>query len=521
MFKPLQSDPRDDLFAMDEKTKSTALDAFACKYSACKLNYLRTGPFLEAVKGQLETPAARFQKRSCIMHRGYCARVLSQQETIDAFLEATQGSDLGRQIVFLGSGFDTLSLDILADLHQSGKGMNDLRIFEVDFPDLIQRKGRIYKETRTIYSFLQSLSSESSTTASPASSTSEINVPTDTPMMPPPAFLPKSAPSASTDTSSHLGPLHLIGADLRDPSSLSQLLQLSITDYRPTSPTLFITECVLVYLSPEATNALVSTLSNPPLMNPSTSALWITYDMIRPDDTYGKMMQQNLRRAGFQLPGFLAYPTLAAQCERFTHNHLTAPQQPAATQPQRQAPQTALPSLSEEIEEDEANEERSSVEAAHGNAAVSSTIVSPATVATQPTDVTTSTQRWTEAYSLDMLTAYRVLVSHDERTRIAHLEPLDEIEEWQMLMGHYSLTIAHKSSDSTTTSSGGKRDANVTLSVPFKYSQHPTSLYLHCTENTMSQSPLDAAFTSIARRLVDFDQSLLHEPVQRLFFAPK
>ena len=41
--------------------------------------------------------------------------------------------------------------------------------------------------------------------------------------------------------------------------------------------------------------------------------LWVSYDMINPDDEFGRMMQRNLSAAGFRLPGLIAFPSTARQ----------------------------------------------------------------------------------------------------------------------------------------------------------------------------------------------------------------
>ena len=51
---------------------------------------------------------------------------------------------------------------------------------------------------------------------------------------------------------------------------------------------------------------------------------------------------------------------------------------------------------------------------------------------------------WSEARCINMLSVYDNYISIEERRRVARLEIFDEIEEWQMLMSHYSLTIAIK-----------------------------------------------------------------------------
>jgi hypothetical protein len=37
--------------------------------------------------------------------------------------------------------------------------------------------------------------------------------------------------------------------------------------------------------------------------------------------------------------------------------------------------------------------------------------------------------------------AYKEMISADEKQRLQTLEPFDEIEEWELLMSHYSLLL--------------------------------------------------------------------------------
>ena len=49
---------------------------------------------------------------------------------------------------------------------------------------------------------------------------------------------------------------------------------------------------------------------------------------------------------------------------------------------------------------------------------------------------------WREVSCRTMLEAYRELISQEAKARVAKLEIFDEIEEWEMLMSHYCLTLA-------------------------------------------------------------------------------
>ena len=51
-----------------------------------------------------------------------------------------------------------------------------------------------------------------------------------------------------------------------------------------------------------------------------TRGIWCSYDMINPGDTFGLMMQQNLRGAGYHIPGFIDFPSLESHEFRFKSN---------------------------------------------------------------------------------------------------------------------------------------------------------------------------------------------------------
>lgn len=48
------------------------------------------------------------------------------------------------------------------------------------------------------------------------------------------------------------------------------------------------------------------------------------------------------------------------------------------------------------------------------------------------------------AHACTMLTIYNNLIPLSEKTRINRIEMLDEIEEWEMLMSHYCVSIGIK-----------------------------------------------------------------------------
>lgn len=118
--------------ADDDMTISTANEALLSKLSAIQLGYFQDELLVNFCGGR-QAP-----RKPPIINRGYFARV----ECINAVLKQfeTKCKILGfhsSQILILGGGYDSLSLNILKD------GRTDIAIFDVDFPQIIQRKASL------------------------------------------------------------------------------------------------------------------------------------------------------------------------------------------------------------------------------------------------------------------------------------------------------------------------------------------------------------------------------------------
>jgi tRNA wybutosine-synthesizing protein 4 len=77
-------------------------------------------------------------------------------------------------------------------------------------------------------------------------------------------------------------------------------------------PTLVLSECVLIYLAPERSDALIAWLRHA-----FACAAMMVYEQIRPHDAFGRQMVQNIQDRGCPLLGIHAYPDLADQERRF------------------------------------------------------------------------------------------------------------------------------------------------------------------------------------------------------------
>ncbi|KAJ3028602.1 UNVERIFIED_CONTAM: hypothetical protein HDU68_001329 [Siphonaria sp. JEL0065] len=106
----------------------------------------------------------------------------------------------------------------------------------------------------------------------------------------------------------------LISGDLRkwDEEIVPKLLSVG---FDTTTPTLFLAECVLVYLPQESIQTIVQWCAKTP-----TTSILVNYEQINPDDAFGKMMLENLKMRNIHLPGLLACPTLESHKSRFAES---------------------------------------------------------------------------------------------------------------------------------------------------------------------------------------------------------
>ena len=149
-----------------------------------------------------------------------------------------------------------MALNILKNRNNGIDGKT-VTIFEVDFPEIISEKASTILSSSVCRSAL--LSSEQ--LESPRSS---FNLP-------------------GTEGGLRVGGLILLPADLRDGEEVKTALHRGSFD--SSLPTLIISECVLVYISKSDVKTLVRTIADM-----VQEAAWVTYDMVNPDDSFGKMM---------------------------------------------------------------------------------------------------------------------------------------------------------------------------------------------------------------------------------------
>ena len=150
-------------------------------------------------------------------------------------------SDVIPQVVSLGAGYDSSCFRLLSE---GARGV----FVEVDYPQTVVSKCTIIKSTPNLLELLQ---------------------------------------DPIIDLTNNISPLkskqyYLLGVDLCDVSLLEKVL-LAITD--PSLPTLFLSECVMTYMSVTDSQKLIKWSSDN-----FVNALFVTYEQIHPTDGFGLVM---------------------------------------------------------------------------------------------------------------------------------------------------------------------------------------------------------------------------------------
>ncbi|KAJ5917345.1 hypothetical protein N7466_010899 [Penicillium verhagenii] len=188
-----------------------------------------------------------------------------------------------KQIISLGAGSDTRVFRLLASRQPS-----DLIYHELDFAVNTTTKIHAIRSTPSLQKALGIDSSSQDVTVSEAG-------------------------DALHSPFYHIHPL-----DLRALSSSSSPTEM-IPGVDTSLPTLLISECCLIYLSPTEAESVVSFFTER-LFGPTSSLGLILYEPIRPDDAFGQTMVWNLASRGIQLKTLSKYATLKAQRTRL-HGH--------------------------------------------------------------------------------------------------------------------------------------------------------------------------------------------------------
>lgn len=245
--------------ANDGAVQATNDDATSCKRSAVQLGYWRD-PYLAYFFRSAERKAPE-------INRGYYARVHGIKLLIDQMIKLTDGNC---QIVSFGAGFDTLFWRLKED------GLPVKNFVEFDFPTVTSRKCHQIKRTKPLLEEIVTEDGEVKFSISDL----------------------------------HSAIYHVVGADLRVIPEVQQKMRESDVDVA--LPTIFLAECVLVYMDVVHSSALLRWI-----VDTFSTAIFFNYEQVNMDDRFGQVMVDNLNKRGCSLSGVGACRDLESQKQRF------------------------------------------------------------------------------------------------------------------------------------------------------------------------------------------------------------
>lgn len=251
------------------------------KVSMQNLGYTTEPQYLEKV-------VLKPTRRAPLINRGYYIRVLALKHLMDRFLEADYGAADNEvlQIVCLGCGFDPsfFRLQNRYNNNNNGKKSPNFVYYDIDFPDLVNRKSDLIRSQPDLVSLLGD-----NYQVDPSAKIKEI----------------------------HGKRYHLIGCDLRQHDTLTNKLTSLGLDF--SQPTFILAECVFTYMPPTDCNPIIEWVSK--MFSRVTMAL---YEQILPPSTsspnitpFARTMLKHFVNLQSRLQCIDTYPTLRDQCVRF------------------------------------------------------------------------------------------------------------------------------------------------------------------------------------------------------------
>jgi len=261
----------------DEAVQSTHVDAALAKISCARLGYFED-PWTEMLLRN-----TRPYPRSPLIHRGYYSRVAAMRQAVTRFLELCPRGPV--QIVNLGCGFDTIYFWLRDN---SARWRDELVYFDVDFPEILSRKLSAITKRQNLWPLLDAEKKEDFVSA-------DIGV----------------------FGTHELRTRHcrFVSVDMRFQSELESAMARA--DFLSNVPTLFLSECVLVYMQATHGDAIIKWAAN--AVQDAPSAM-VVYEQTNPSDRFGKVMVENLMQRGCPLLSIFDYPSLDAQQNRYMAN---------------------------------------------------------------------------------------------------------------------------------------------------------------------------------------------------------
>jgi len=206
------------------------------------------------------------ERKTPEINRGYFARTEAVWNVLNKFIQMTGAADA--QVISLGAGLDTTYWR----LHKAGCAPS--KYVEVDFPQLTKKKTFLVMKSENLRAELE------------------------------------EPVNAAHEADLHSKSYNLIGCDLVDVEKLAESLVACGVNFE--RPTLFLTECVLMYVDQPASDRLLSFLSSK-----FSRPVFVSYDAVNMSDQFGKVMIRNLKHRNVFLHGLEACMSFENQRSRY------------------------------------------------------------------------------------------------------------------------------------------------------------------------------------------------------------
>ncbi|EWC45510.1 hypothetical protein DRE_05368 [Drechslerella stenobrocha 248] len=265
----------------DHTVQQTDIDALVSRCSAVDTGYL-SDPYAELF---LDSSASK-DRRYPLINRGTYVRTTALDKLVQSFL--SQPSKTIKQVVSLGAGSDTRFFRLAAGTTQP------FIYHEFDFPRVTVRKIQAIQKHAELSSILARFNAVPTAGSNPDGLSLQVD---------------------SRSGALHSPHYHIHPIDLRTLKPGTPLP----AGINPSLPTLFVSECCLIYLSPTDADDIFKWITSsfaPASETASNSVGIVLYEPIGGHDSFGKVMIRNLSQRGIVLRTLQKYSTLERQMER-------------------------------------------------------------------------------------------------------------------------------------------------------------------------------------------------------------
>jgi len=226
-----------------EGVQSTSNDALKTKISCVISNYYKD-PFICYME-----PGSNHKKFLPLINRGTYCRVFAinskLHEAINNFRKLDEYKDSKINIIILGSGFDTTYFNLMSE------GYTNIEFYEFDYKEIINKKLKYISKAKPLLNIINKNKNN----------------------------------------------YHLINCDITNKKLFTETLKNIKT--QENDLTIVICECLLVYIEESVTIEMISCLTEK-----FSNIYLLEYDLIGPDDPFGKEMVDNLKTRDIYLKGF-------------------------------------------------------------------------------------------------------------------------------------------------------------------------------------------------------------------------